>query len=322
MRRQPLVEERVVRRQQLRHAAVLAHLAARRTASSPAPSPRAGSRRTPGYSSRVGDEAGSLPNSSHRRGEASTSAFERGSRSMRRTCCSSTRRILQLAASRRVQQLVVRDAAPEEERQPRRQIEVARAIAEPAPVAARVRRGRGSSARPGCARARAGCRRRSPVFRAARPVEVEQRLDVGVGDRPAIGARRDASTESSARTRLSASPRLSGRADEHRAAAGDSPGPARRNGPPIDTVSTRRIAEVQLVRRAAEARLRRLQHAFGLPEPLDERHADLVRARLHRHAHFEPRVRGVHVALPLGIALACCRRSSPAWSSPCLRRRP
>ena len=53
---------------------------------------------------------------------------DRGSASIRRTCCVEHGRIVQLALRRDVQQLVVRNAAPQEERQPRRQLEIADAI--------------------------------------------------------------------------------------------------------------------------------------------------------------------------------------------------
>src|SRR2546426_3784 len=54
----------------------------------------------------------------------------------------------------------------------------------------------------------------------------------------------------------------------------------------------RRIAVIILVGGAAETGLWRLQHAFGLPEPSDEGHADVVHSRLHGDAHLEMRVGG------------------------------
>ena len=88
--RQPLVHERVVGGQQLEHAAVLAQLAADEQLGLLLASRRAGSRRTPGTASASGTTPASLPSSSHWLAKLSTSACERGSRSIRRTCCSST----------------------------------------------------------------------------------------------------------------------------------------------------------------------------------------------------------------------------------------
>ena len=51
------------------------------------------------------------------------------------------------------------------------------------------------------------------------------------------------------------------------------------------------------------AALQRLRQAFRLPQLPHERHADDVRARLDRHADFEPGVAAeLHVLFPLGIA--------------------
>ena len=91
-----------------------------------------------------------------------------------------------------VEQLVVGDAAPQEERQPRRQLEVAEAI-----HACRARRVAGSrstrNTNIGLARMRCSARldaRLEAAVAPARVVERQQRPHVLVGHRPAIGAPR------------------------------------------------------------------------------------------------------------------------------------
>ena len=88
--RQPLVDERVVGRQQIEHAAVLAHDARRRTARSRAGSAwRRLSSKSGNSSSSARRAAGCAATATARR-SCSTSASACGSASMRRTCCSST----------------------------------------------------------------------------------------------------------------------------------------------------------------------------------------------------------------------------------------
>ena len=70
----------------------------------------------------------SLLSSSHWLAKLSTSACERGSREHAPHLLLEHGRIAQRSAHRRVQQLVVRNAAPQEERQPRREVEIAEAI--------------------------------------------------------------------------------------------------------------------------------------------------------------------------------------------------
>ena len=77
---QPLVDERVVGRQQFDHAAVLAQLAADEQLASPAATPRAGSRRTPETRRRRAPRRRACRSSSHWLAKLSTSACERGSR--------------------------------------------------------------------------------------------------------------------------------------------------------------------------------------------------------------------------------------------------
>ena len=126
--RQPLVEERVVRRQQVEHAAVLAEDAVDEELGLALPSPRAASRRNPGTAPRRAASPRCRADTATAPRSSSPATRDRGSASMRRTCCSSDCRILQPARDRRVEQLVVRDAAPQEERQPRRELEIADAV--------------------------------------------------------------------------------------------------------------------------------------------------------------------------------------------------
>ena len=72
-------------------------------------------------------------------------------------------RVAQPALLRQAQQLVVRNAAPEEERQPRRQLQVAEPVGgvRPRPAAGRARRGTGTPDPPGCGAAPAARRRRT-----------------------------------------------------------------------------------------------------------------------------------------------------------------
>ena len=98
------------------------------------------------------------------------------------------RRLVQLAARRHVEQLVVRDAAPEEERQPRRQLEIADAIR-------RVRRDAGRILLDAEQELRAhqhGGQRHLDAaskssVRARLPIELERPVQVGVGHRPPVG---------------------------------------------------------------------------------------------------------------------------------------
>ena len=126
--RQPLVDERVVRRQQIEDAAVLAHDAVEEQLGL-APE------RLPQVVVEVGElvrvraacSAGCAGTATGRRSCRPAPATV-GSASMRRTCCSSTPGVLELALRRDVEQLVVGNAAPEKERQARRQLEVADAV--------------------------------------------------------------------------------------------------------------------------------------------------------------------------------------------------
>ena len=88
--RQPLVEERVVGRQQIEHAAVLAEHAVDEQLGLARASRRAASRRNRETGSRRAAWPRCRADTATARRSSSTSACDRGSASMRRTCCSST----------------------------------------------------------------------------------------------------------------------------------------------------------------------------------------------------------------------------------------
>ena len=122
---QPFVEERVVGASAARGRCDPRAAGSRGTARSRAGTPRAGSRRSRETHTDPGASRRMLRRCSHWPREIGRPArCARGSASIRRTCCSSTAGVAQRRrARRRVEQLVVRDAAPEEKRQPRGQLE-------------------------------------------------------------------------------------------------------------------------------------------------------------------------------------------------------
>ena len=79
-----------------------------------------------------GSKLAALRTPSHWLPKLSTSAFDRGSRNIRRTCCSSTAGSFEPPALGQVQQLFVRNAAPQKKRQARREIDVAEPVHGPA----------------------------------------------------------------------------------------------------------------------------------------------------------------------------------------------
>ena len=188
--RQLLVEERVVGAQQLVNRPILADLALEEQL-------RLRRHRLAQRVVEVGEhrwsgvDAWMLRTWSHCPTKSFMNRVARRSASMRFTCCVEHRRILQLALRREVEQLVVGNAPPQEERQPRRQLE----IAQPVDVA-------GLGAGRLALDAEQELRRRQQRFERALDAGVEvalapafavdgqQRLDVGVGDRPAVGAPR------------------------------------------------------------------------------------------------------------------------------------
>ena len=113
------------------------------------------------------------------------------------------RRRAPAALARHVEELVVRDAAPEEERQPGRQLEIADAMHGAGAAGGRIAldRGRGT---PGSASSRrsatldAGLE--APLRAGPASKKAHQRLHVVVGDRPPIGAAGQRRRESASRT--------------------------------------------------------------------------------------------------------------------------
>ena len=125
---------------------------------------------------------------SHWSAKLLTRVRERASASIRRTCCSSTSGLLSVAARGQVEQLVVRDAAPQEERQARRELEVADAIGRPRRDAGRVLFDAEQELRIHQHRAQGHLDPRVEVsLRTPLPIERHRLFQVGVGDRPAIG---------------------------------------------------------------------------------------------------------------------------------------
>ena len=135
----------------------------------------------------------------------------RGSASMRRTCCSSTAGLARACRARQRQQSLVRDAAPQEERQSRRQLEIADAV-----HGARRRRRRVALDAEEELGIREDALQRHPdaaveVAALLPPavVERDQRLNIRVGDGPAVGAARQRGQDGLRATPLRL-PRLTG----------------------------------------------------------------------------------------------------------------
>ena len=174
--RQPFVDERVVRVQQIDDAAILANACCRRTAPFPAGMPAADSGRS--WDTRSGSTTTSSTRRrfSHCAAKSSTSAsVARGSASIRRTSFSSVGGFVSCPRSASVEQALVGDAAPQEERQARGHFDDrVEATVRPRPACRRLTRrdpdGRaaGSPDRPASVRARIESRRRSCRRRAGR----------------------------------------------------------------------------------------------------------------------------------------------------------
>ena len=158
---------------------------------------------------------------SHWSAKLFTRARERGSASMRRTCCSSTAGVFELSRDRRVQQFVVRNAAPQEERQARRQFQIADAISrvrrdarrDPAP------RGTGTPDSPAPRADAISMPASKSALRACLLIELQRHLQIRIGHRTPVGPAHQRGQESAWRTRLPR-PALAGRAHENPAAAG------------------------------------------------------------------------------------------------------
>ena len=196
------------------------------------------------------------------------------------------RRLVQLAGDRHVQQLIVRNAAPQEEREPRRQLEIADAIR-------RVRRDAG----------RIGLESEEEVR--AHQHARQRHLDAGVeaaSARPfsksASGPRRSAAVTgrryarfiSAVRicraARSSSSPGPAGLRAEYPAAAGSVAGTLRA----IGTDDRNRVDGRLDPRMPVVVEVRLVGLTRGLEQQrrlLQKCHAERVRARLHRHADLE-----------------------------------
>ena len=190
--RQPLVDERVVGGQQLEHAAILANDALEEEL-------RLAPHRPRRFSSKSGNSAriGRL----RRRGCAGSShcpaklVDERRRRADRPASAAPAARAppAPRACPRvaSVEQLVVGNAAPEEERQPRRQLEIADPDATPAAAAGGSRSTRNrNSGLTSTPLERALDARLEAAVGAARLVERQQRLQIRRRDRPPVGAPR------------------------------------------------------------------------------------------------------------------------------------
>ena len=128
MPRQPLVDERIVGAEQIDDVAVVPDDALEEHARSRARTPAAGCRRNPGRPRSSAARVRTLRSCSHCPAKLLTSARDTGIRQHPADLPLAHGRILQPPARRRLQQLVVRDAAPEKEGQARRQLDVADAI--------------------------------------------------------------------------------------------------------------------------------------------------------------------------------------------------
>ena len=181
--REPFVEERVVGVEQIERAAVLRARCCRRTAPFHAAhdlpqivvEAREDRRRSGATFSRLRSGATD-------RRKFVVSASARGSASMRRTCCSRTPGRSQAALRRQVEQLIVGNAAPQEERQPRRQLEIADRPGEPRrqrPTRDPFPNGRGMTGSRESSAAPRGCRRRT-----CRPSALPGRRPESAGGRP------------------------------------------------------------------------------------------------------------------------------------------
>ena len=123
--RQPLVDERVVRPSAGPRRCDPRAAGFRRTARSRAGTPRAGCRRTPETASDPARRPHDCAATATGRRSCPPAPSTRGSAQHAPHLLLEHRRLLELAAARHVEQLVVRNAAPQKERQPRRQLEVA-----------------------------------------------------------------------------------------------------------------------------------------------------------------------------------------------------
>ena len=314
MPRQPLVEERVIRRQQLRDPAVVLKLAADEQfgflaerlaqvlvelreqirirdgiAQVAELQPLAGEVLDEGLRARIAQHA------AHLRLEHAA--------------------VAQRSLGGAVEQLVVRDAAPQEERQAGGELDVVDAVRRAGRGARRIQLDaeqevgahqhplqRGLDARLETVRRPIEGRRVGPIEGrrvAADAVELDERVDVAGGHRAAVGAARQRA-EDRARAAFLARCRLRTAAEDPLAAwrvahAGRLERPL--DGDAID----RRVGVEHLVGAEPPPGARRLHHVLRFPGAVDEREADRARAGFDGNRGREPLVRVVRVLFPLGV---------------------
>ena len=184
VQRQPLVHERVVRGQQVEHAAVLAHDALDEQLDLFAESPRAGRRRSSGTRPRPARLRRAPRIFSHWNAKLVTSDVERGSASSRRTCASSTfgSASVPFSARRSSSSSGGWPSRKNESRDARSRI-VMRCTAPGAVPAAYARRDTGTSGWRESPAARPGCRRRSRRSARGRSCRTPAAPPDPVGDR-------------------------------------------------------------------------------------------------------------------------------------------
>ena len=215
------------------------------------------------------------------------------------------RRIGELPPLGQRQQAVVGDAAPQEERQARGDLQVAQAVG--ALAARQVDRFAVDAQQEvridqDALETVLDAGLEAAAVAPARVEERQQRLAVARRDGPPVGAAGRRGQDA-----LGAGPLLG------RAARGAEKDPAAARGvlrPAVDAVraadlhrANGRVAHVYLVVGQHPAALQRLREAFRLPQLPHERDADHPRASLHRHAHLERGVAGhLHELFPARVA--------------------
>ena len=240
---------------------------------------------------------------------------------MRRACCSSPAGVPSAPLRRGRDQLVVRTAAPEEERQPRRQVEVVDLVGLPG-----ARAGRRFLQPEDEVRAREDRLQRradadlEPAGLALVLVELHQPVDVGGGHRPAVGLGRERGDDRASRT-PAPRPVESGRQVKTRRRLGVSDTPVTRCGP--TTANSRRCGSV--VTRDGAADLRVGQRLLDRREQIvdrrlgaqDEGGGDALRTRLDRDRRRLGIALGVLIAqgAKAGINMRSTWTSGPASPS-------
>ena len=194
MPREPLVHERVVGRR----AAPAAGWSSRSTLREQhlglaCGTHCAGCRRSPGTAADRADARLEVAQLQPLADEVLDERMRRWSATMRRTCAFSTLASCNRPFSASVEQLIVRNARPEEERQPRRELEVADPVvrSRPARREHRSRRGTGTTGSRASAPRQRGCRVEVAAVRARVVVERHQRREMSSSvDRPTISSLR------------------------------------------------------------------------------------------------------------------------------------